>query len=156
MMLTSLGAKPAAFKVTNLAFQVGDLLDAGSFAGDDRVIALLGATDDFEVSTLGCPRDRVGKAQNSSVQLAANDGLDQIGTGTELDQLNVETMLLIEAALIAWASSITRTYPTLNFSWACAKALSNSSAGTNQCFAFIVDLKWIGSAMHITERTVDH
>ncbi len=64
------------------------------------MVALLSTTDHLEVSTFGGPGHRVGKAEDAGIQLPADDRLDQVGTGTELDQLDVKAMLLIQTGLV--------------------------------------------------------
>src|SRR5690606_31255263 len=58
------------------------------------------ATHDLEIGAARRPGGGVGETQHPGVELAADNGLDQIGARLELDQLHVQAMLLVETALV--------------------------------------------------------
>src|SRR3546814_10652991 len=62
--------------------------------------AMLRTANHVHVSTLGRPRSGVGKAQHTGIKLAANNGLDQVGTRLELHHFDIQAMLFVKAAFV--------------------------------------------------------
>src|SRR3546814_6379552 len=83
-----------------VALQAGNVLDPAIVTHDNGVKAMLRTANHFKVSTLGRPRSGVGKAQHTGIKLAANNGLDQVGTRLELHHFDIQAMLFVKAAFV--------------------------------------------------------